>query len=174
MLSWKQHLRDGAVTIGILAAVFLLVLVLQRLFDADRLIPMLFVLGVFLVSLHTKGYVWGVVASLLSVLLVNYAFMFPYYAFDLLTPENMATAVVMLIVSVMTSTLITQISIQQEEKATAERERMRANLLRAVSHDLRTPLTTIYGSSTTLLENSEAMTEAQKATIITGIKEDAE
>lgn len=51
---------------------------------------------------------------------------------------------------------------------------MRANLLRAVSHDLRTPLTTIYGSSTTLLENSDAMTEEQKTTIVNGIKEDSE
>ena len=51
---------------------------------------------------------------------------------------------------------------------------MRANLLRAVSHDLRTPLTTIYGSSTTLLENSSAMTEEQKKKIVAGIKEDSE
>ena len=174
MLSWKQHLRDGAVTIGILAAVFLLVLVLQRLFDADRLIPMLFVLGVFLVSLHTKGYVWGVVASLLSVLLVNYAFMFPYYAFDLLTPENMATAVVMLIVSVMTSTLITQISIQQEEKATAERERMRANLLRAISHDLRTPLTSIYGSCSVMLDDHDSIPEDKQLELLDDMRRDAD
>jgi two-component system sensor histidine kinase KdpD len=162
------------VTIGILAAVFLLVLVLQRLFDADRLIPMLFVLGVFLVSLHTKGYVWGVVASLLSVLLVNYAFMFPYYAFDLLTPENMATAVVMLIVSVMTSTLITQISIQQEEKATAERERMRANLLRAISHDLRTPLTSIYGSCSVMLDDHDSIPEDKQLELLDDMRRDAD
>lgn len=87
-------------------------------------------LGVFLVSLRTEGCLWGVIASLLGVLLVNYAFMFPYYAIDLLTPVNMATAVVILIVSVMTSTLTTQISIQQQEKAAAEQERLRANLLR--------------------------------------------
>jgi len=46
--------------------------------------------------------------------------------------------------------------------------------LRAVSHDLRTPLTTIYGSATTLLENSQSMSEQQKETILKGIKEDAE
>jgi two-component system sensor histidine kinase KdpD len=51
---------------------------------------------------------------------------------------------------------------------------MRANLLRAISHDLRTPLTTIYGSSTTLLENGHAMTEPQKKKILEGITEDAE
>jgi len=129
----KQNIRDATITIATLVAVFILVLVLQRFFAVARLIPMLFVLGVFIVALNTKGYFWGVAASLLAV---NYAFMFPYYAIDLITPVNMAAAVVMLIVSIMTSTLTTQISIQQEVKAAAERERMRANLLRAISHDL--------------------------------------
>ena len=110
MPNWKRLLRDGTLTIAVMAAVFLLVLVLQQFFKADKLIPMLFVLGVFIVSLQTEGYLWGVAASLIGVLLVNYAFMFPYYAIDLLTPINLATAVVMLIVSIMTSTLTTQAS----------------------------------------------------------------
>ncbi len=59
-------------------------------------------------------------------------------------------------------------------KAESERERMRANLLRAVSHDLRTPLTTIYASSTTLLDKKETITEEQRDKILVGIKEDSE
>ena len=38
---------------------------------ADQLIPMLFVLGVFGVARSTKGYFWGIVASLLGVLAVG-------------------------------------------------------------------------------------------------------
>ena len=34
-----------------------------------------------------------------------------------------------------------------------ERERMRANLLRAISHDLRTPLTGISGAVNVILDN---------------------
>ena len=41
---------------------------------ADAAIPMLFVLAVFLIALGTDGYAYGVVASLLSVLAVNFAF----------------------------------------------------------------------------------------------------
>lgn len=59
-------------------------------------------------------------------------------------------------------------------KAEGEKERMRANLLRAVSHDLRTPLTTIYASSLTLLENRSNLTEEQKIKILQGIQEDAD
>ena len=51
---------------------------------------------------------------------------------------------------------------------------MRANLLRAVSHDLRTPLTTIYGSAATLLENRDTLEEEQQTKILQGIKEDSE
>lgn len=174
MKNRRRALRDGLVTLLILTAVFLLVLILQRYFDADRLIPMLFVLGVFLVSLQTEGYFWGVAASLLGVLLVNYAFMFPYYAIDLITPVNMATAVVMLVVSVMTSTLTTQLSIQQKEKAAAERERLRANLLRAISHDLRTPLTSIYGACSAMLENRDALPEDKQLTLLSDMRRDAD
>ena len=174
MTARKRFFLDVLLTLGILAAVFLLVLALQRFFQADRLIPMLFVLGVFLISLCTKGYLWGVIASLLSVLLVNYAFMFPYYAFDLLTPLNLSTAVVMLAVSVMTSTLTTQISIHQEEKAAVERERMRANLLRAISHDLRTPLTAIYGSCSVLLEDHASIPQDKQLELLDDMRQDAD
>lgn len=174
MAGWKRMLRDGALTIAVMGAVFLLVLILDHFFAADKLIPMLFVLGVFLVSLRTEGYLWGVAASLIGVLLVNYAFMFPYYAFDLLTPVNMATAIVMLIVSVMTSTLTTQISVQQQEKAAAERERMRANLLRAISHDLRTPLTSVSGACSVLLDNRSTLSEEHQLLLLNDMRREAD
>ena len=174
MTKLKRILRDAFVTLATLAAVFALVLVMQRFFKVDRLIPMLFVLGVFVVSRSTEGYLWGLAASLLGVLLVNYAFMFPYYAIDLLSPVNMATAVVMLIVSVMTSTLTTQISVQQAEKAAAEREKLRANLLRAISHDLRTPLTSIYGSCSAMLDNYHSIPENKQMALLEDMRRDAE
>ena len=173
-MNGRRILRDACVTVLTLAVVFVLVLVMQRFFQTDRLIPMLFVLGVFIVSRSTEGYLWGIVASLVGVLLVNYAFMFPYYAFDLLSPVNLATAVVMLAVSVMTSTLTTQISIQQEVKAAAERERMRANLLRAISHDLRTPLTSISGACSVMLDNHDSLPEEQQLTLLGDMRRDAD
>ena len=50
---------------------------------------------------------------------------------------------------------------------------MRANLLRAVSHDLRTPLTGIIGNSQAYLDNRELLTEDEKIDIITNIYEDS-
>ena len=78
------------------------------------------------------------------------------------------------VISILTSALTTKLKQHEATKAESERERMRANLLRAVSHDIRTPLTTIYASSSTLIENKGTMPEEQKDKIILGIKEDSE
>lgn len=57
-----------------------------------------------------------------------------------------------------------------------EKEKMRSNLLRAVSHDLRTPLTGIIGSATTLLENGSEMgiDEETRRKMLMDIQHDAE
>ena len=165
--------QDAAFSVLILAITFVLNLLLQQWFQTQTLIPMIFVLGVFLISWRTQGYFWGVAASLISVLAVNYVFTFPYYAFDLITPECLASAVVMLIVSTLTGMLTTQIKHQEKIHAEIERERMRANLLRAVSHDLRTPLTSIYGASSALLEHYESFSDAQHQALLADVREDS-
>ena len=174
MKSQKLQLMDGIFTILTLAVTFSANVLAQTLFDTQSLIPMTFVLGVFLVSLKTQGYFWGITASLLSVLAVNYAFTYPYYAIDLISPECIASAVVMLIVAIMTGTLTTKIKVQKKIKAESDKERMRANLLRAVSHDLRTPLTSIYGASSTVIENYESLSKEQRLKLLGEVREDAQ
>jgi len=170
----KQYFRDAVFSLVTLVVTFVLNLLLQRLFQTQSMIPMIFVLGVFLISWRTQGYFWGIAGSLISVLAVNYAFTFPYYAFDLITPECVSSAVVMLIVSTLTGMLTTQIKRQEQIKAEMDRERMRANLLRAVSHDLRTPLTSIYGASSTVIENYRSLTEAQHMELLEDVRSDSE
>ena len=51
---------------------------------------------------------------------------------------------------------------------------MRSNLLRAVSHDLRTPLTSILGASSAILENDSVLTAKERLTLLGEIHEDAE
>jgi two-component system sensor histidine kinase KdpD len=80
----------------------------------------------------------------------------------------------MLFISIMTSALTTKIMQQESIKAESEKERMRANLLRAVSHDLRTPLTTIYGSSCALIDNMDTFSREQELKMLNGIKEDSD
>ena len=56
----------------------------------------------------------------------------------------------------------------------SETEKMRANLLRAVSHDLRTPLTSIYGSCSTVIDNYDSLGREQKIKLLSEACADAQ
>lgn len=170
----RNRIKDILVTAGILVVSFLFSLVTNSIFQTDKLVPMVFVLGVFLISVITQGYACGIAASLISMLAVNFAFTFPYFQFNFIIPENLFSAVVMLVVSIVTGTLTTKVKQQEKIKADSEREKMRANLLRAVSHDLRTPLTTIYGSTSMLLENFDRIAPEDRGKLLRGIRDDAQ
>lgn len=170
----KRILKDGATTVIILLGVFGLNLLLQNCFRTQTLTPMIFVLGVFLVSWVTQGYFWGIAASLVSVLAVNWAFTYPYWAFDLISPECITSAAVMLVVATMTGTLTTRLKQQEKLKAEAERERMRGNLLRAVSHDLRTPLTSIYGACSAMIDNYDEIPRTKHLKLLEDVRADAQ
>ena len=174
MSRYRKCIRDFIVTIVILGVTFLINLVLQRIFKAQSFSSDVFILGVFLISLKTEGYLWGIAASLVSVLAENFAFTFPYFALDFVAVESLSSAIVMLVVATATSALTTKIKEQERTKAETEKERVRANLLRAISHDLRTPLTTIYGSCSAIIENYDSLKKEQQIKLLGEIREDAE
>lgn len=169
-----RYIKNFIIMILILILTFGISLLLQNIFHVQEHITTVFVFAVFLISLWTEGYIYGIVAAFISTLAVNYAFTFPYFALNFTIPVNFFSAVIMIVISLLTSGLMTKLKKQESIKAESEKERMRANLLRAVSHDLRTPLTTIYGSSSTMLENGKILTEEQKEKMLRGIKEDAQ
>lgn len=170
----KRLLRDFILTVIIMCLCLCVSILLQDVFMIPEQVTTTFAFAVFLISLVTDGYWWGIAASVATLLLVNYAFTFPYFELNFLIPSNFFSAVVMAIISVLTSALTTQVKRQEAIKAETEKEKMRANLLRAISHDLRTPLTTIYGSSTALRENSDVLTPEQKDRMLQGIQKDSQ
>ena len=169
----KDKLRDILLAVIILVAAFAVNMLIKKVFGVDSLIPMIFVLGIFLISLKTNGYIIGIVSSVVSVFAVNYAFTFPYYAFDLISPEYVVSVIVMMIIAIMTSALTTQIKEQQKAYAESEKEKMRANLLRGISHDLRTPLTSICGSTSAIIENYDMLDKEQQIKLLSEIREDS-
>ena len=62
---------------------------------------------------------------------------------------------------------------KQQVEETARQEALRANLLRAISHDLRTPLTSISGNAGILIGNSAVLDEEKKHRLYTSIYDDA-
>ena len=170
----KRRTFDLLITLFIQIITWVICLVAEEKLGIQYSIPAIFTLSVYLISLVTQGYIYGISASLVSVLAVNYAFTFPYFKFNFTIPENLFSAVIMMAVTITTSTLTTKIRKQEKMQLEIEKEKMRANLLRAISHDLRTPLTTIYGSSSTVIENYERMSKEQHLEMVEGIREDAE
>ncbi|MGM0257053.1 sensor histidine kinase KdpD [Enterococcus sp. AZ093] len=55
-----------------------------------------------------------------------------------------------------------------------EREKVRSNLLRAISHDLRTPLTAISGIAETLLQTDEELKQATRQKLLTDIQTESQ
>lgn len=174
MERWKRCVLDAGITVMVLFGSFCLVLFAQKLFHTQIMGPMIFVLATFLVALSTQGYAWGILTSLASVLVVNYAFRVPYFEFNFSIPENLFTALVMLFVAFMTSTLTTKIKAQEKMRRISELEKMRANLLRAISHDLRTPLTAIYGACSTIIDNYDLLQKQQQLKLLGQMREDTQ
>ena len=170
----RQRQKDILFSILIFCSVFAVNWLIQKLFTTQTLVPMIFVFGVFLISLKTHGYCYGIISAIVSVFAVNFAFTYPYYAFDFFVEESILSAVIMLVVAVSTSTLNIRIRDQEKLRSENEKERMRGNLLRAISHDLRTPLTSIYGSSSTLISKYDALPKEQQLKLLGEIQEDSE
>lgn len=165
--------KDIAITVFILVVAFVISVSFQNVFGIDEQITTLFAFAVFLISLLTNGYVYGIISSCVSTLAINYAFTFPFFAFDFITPVNLISAVVMITIALLTGALTTKVKRNEEIRLESEKERMRANLLRAVSHDIRTPLTTIYGSAATLLENGASLSPDQRKLMLQSIQNDS-
>lgn len=152
-------LRNVVLTALILAAATLICLLLRQMDEGDIYVSMIFLLAVAVVARITDGFVYGIAASVIGVLGVNFAFTKPYFKFCLSLSGYPLAFLSMLAVSVTTSAMTTQIKWQEEQHYRAELEEMRANLLRAVSHDLRTPLTSISGVASVLASQPDMPVE---------------
>lgn len=169
----KELIKNILISVVFLGMAIGLSLLFQKLGVTEH-ITTFFVFMVFLISLFTEGYVYGVVSAVVSTFAINFVFTYPYFAFDFITPVNFISAIIMVMLSIMTSMLTTKIKRHEAIKAESERERMRANLLRAVSHDLRTPLTTIYSASSTIRDKRDVLTREQQDEMLLNIQKDSE
>ncbi len=172
MAKAKDIIRDVLLTSLFLASAYLLSARFFTLGISEH-ISTIFAFAVFLVALFTSSFIYGIISSVISVALINWAYTFPYFAFDFIRTSNLISGVVMLLISIMTSVIVTSNREHERREREAEKESMRANLLRAVSHDLRTPLTTINSASSLLLEDT-SLTPEQKADMLRKIKDDSE
>lgn len=170
----QRPLRDGLFTVGVLALVYILCTLLQSIDPQGNYVSLLFVLAVAVVSRWTEGYFWGIFAAFAGVVCVNFVFTYPYFAFNFTMTGYPLTFLAMFAVSVIISAMNTQIKKGERLRRETERETMRANLMRAMSHDIRTPLTSIVGNTAALLESGGRFTPEQERTMLLDANEDAQ
>ena len=143
-------------------------------------VALIYILTIIMISYHTDKYRYGIISGIVSVFFINYQFTYPFGQFSFAVSGYPFTFMVMYFISILTSATTFRMKdqarkINEAEKflAEAEKEKLRANLLRAVSHDLRTPLTSMIGASSSYLENEAALPPKEKRELVSEIYEDA-
>ena len=192
-------LRNLLITLFFLCGAYLVSSILIGHTGAENNSALVFVLSVVVISYLTDGYLYGFAASLFGGFCINYFFMFPYRAFSLSYAGYPVAMVSMVAISGVVCALTTRVKLlakeaisrEQKTKALYElneklneektaiqleaaRETIRGNILRAVSHDLRTPLTAISGAAAVLLSSEEIKNSEKNLSLVQDIKSDAD
>lgn len=177
-IDWKSYFpmswKGWGVFLAAMGAASLTCSLLKTTTTSDTHVPLIFVLAVLIVSFLTEGYFYGLMAAIASVFAVNWAYTYPYMKLDFTIYGYPLTFMTMLAVGFGVSTLATRVKAQEKIRTEAEREKVRANLLRAVSHDLRTPLTAISGSLGLVLDSGVQLDSDDARQLLTDAKKDAE
>jgi len=168
------RLKDIIIMLIFCLAAILVSAILNYLSNSETTISMTFLLAVFFTARFTSGYLCGIAASFLSILIVNYFFTFPYFEINMILPGYPITILSMITVSIVTSMVTSRLVKQDDLKRHAEHEAMRSNLLRSVSHDLRTPLTSIIGATDALKLNHDSFSTEEKIELYEDIGNEAQ
>ena len=168
--------RDLAIAFGLYLAAVLLCLFLRNI-DLHRdtsYVAVIFLLDVFLTAYWTNGYILGIITAVAGVFSVDYIFTYPYWHISFTLTGFPLTFLVMMTISVLTAAVTSRAKQTETVRREAEREKMYADLLRAVSHDIRTPLTGIVGATNVLLEQDGELTQEQRQQLLRSTNEDAQ
>lgn len=168
----KEIIKDWIIMILVLGAACLLGSIVVRI-DGDSYIRLIFVLAVAIISRFTNGYFYGLASSFAGMLAAN-IIAYPFFRLDFTVAGYPITFAVMFLVSVIISMLTARLKEQNKINSEMEKEKIRANLLKAVSHDIRTPLTSITGAASAMLENYDRLSRDDMINLLTDIKEDSQ
>ncbi|CAB4800731.1 unannotated protein [freshwater metagenome] len=153
---------------------------------------LLLFLGIVVGAALIGGFVAGVATAIVSFPVINWFLTVPLHTFRIEGGEDFAALTVFFFVAIVVSALVDQVAKRSADaerardeaaefaitaakaEAASEGDRLRTAILRAVSHDLRTPLASIKASSTSLLQDDiEWSNEARKDFALT-IDEEAD
>lgn len=172
-----------------LGEVFLIVLMTTGLCEliADALHPInliLIYLAAMVIMALRHGQRAAVLTLVSSVLVFDWIFVAPRWSFKPTDPQYFFTFAVALVVGLVVSHLTTQarkaaiermraLEAARAGELRAEAERVRNTLLAGISHDFRTPLTTIMGAASSLRGQDGHIAPAQRDQLLAHIVDQA-
>jgi len=171
-LSRRRQLVSAGLAIVVLT---LLTLILDaRSDDVSTTIIFLLYLAAVVALSAAGGPIVGISVAIIAFLLVNWFFTEPLHTLDVSQPEHLVELMIFLAVSATVATLVDtagrrrgvlQVRTAEAEQLAAAND-LRTALLRAVSHDLRTPLTTAKLATSSLLASDITLDEAQRQELV--------
>lgn len=178
----KRLLHDLVIAAGLLALTTGLAFILfYYVSDNPANIPLLYMAGIITTAYGTNGYFSSILASIFGTIFINCFFTHPYFHINFSRTESsvsfLCTLAFLSLTGIGASHIKQQakiLSTNEKQLMAAEKEKIRANLLRAVSHDLRTPLTGILGASASLEENWDSYETDERLELIHNIHDDAD
>lgn len=178
MKKYSCEIRDIAKSLLLLVFASLIGFIFYYAGLSEANIIMVYILAVLITSIVTTYRIYSLVSSFISVIVYNLLFTDPIFSLRADDKDYPVTFVIMFIAAFLTGSLAVKLKKNAREKEEAallaQKEQLRANLLRSISHDLRTPLTAISGNSSILLENADKFNEETKKQLYTDIYDDSQ
>ncbi|MBX3238866.1 MAG: PAS domain-containing sensor histidine kinase [Chitinophagaceae bacterium] len=113
------------------------------------------------------------IAALLSALLLNYIFIEPYMTYEIDNAENALLFFMFVAVALVNAVLTNRLRIQEKKARIREEKentiKLYNTLLNSLSHELKTPISTIIGAIDTLTENNGSLTKEQEDDLLAEI-----
>lgn len=167
--------------VGVTLVVFLVTVVVAQALDAagfsDATPVMVYVLGVIVTAMLTSGRRYCFLATVLAVLGCNYFMVTPRLSFAVSSLDYLGTLAALFVVALLASQLVTLMRqnarASMEASLVAQDAQLRSDLLRSVSHDLRTPLTSISGSADMLLDDQADLSQEERERLLKDIYDDS-
>ena len=149
------------ISLGLVLIITLLGEFVKRRLEPTN-IAMLYLLVVVIIAIA-----WGqgpaIATSIISVLAFDFFLVPPYLTLSVAHLQYIFTFIVFLIVGIVVSTLASK---TREQIIQRQKEKLQTALLNSISHDLRTPLASITGSLSALLDNDTGLDESTRKELL--------
>jgi K+-sensing histidine kinase KdpD len=166
---WRQQVAAIGISLALVGLVTIVLLGASRFLDVQA------VTIVYLIPVLVAATRWGVmpavIASIAGIGASAFFFYPPIYDFRVSQPEHLVDLVLFIFVAVITGQLAAQ---SRQAKIRAEAERLREALIDSVSHELKTPLSTVVGSASVLAQAASASGSPQLTELAAVVRDAAE